>query len=316
MVNQMTEGSNFFMGVDVSKDTLDIYYNEKHFKIKNDNRSILNFIKLEILDVAEIKLCVLESTGGYERLVMKLLQQSGIKVHRAHPNRVYSFAKTIKHFAKTDKLDSILLAKYAKFISDEQVGDRVISANQEQLQSLKAIEFDTETQLQANKNRLHHLDKKAASYVKKQIAFAERQLQAIRTDIDKLIDNDDDLKHKRGILESYKGVGKKTASVLLVVLPELGNLNNKQITALVGLAPKTNESGKKINKAHISGGRFFVRKALYMAALVAARYNHNIKIFYDRLIAKGKAPKIALVAVMRKIIICLNSMVKNNSFFV
>ena len=116
-------------------------------------------------------------------------------------------------------------------------------------------------------------------------------------------------------MESYKGVGKKTASVLLVALPELGDLNNKQIASLVGLAPKTNESGKKINKAHISGGRFFVRKALYMAALVATRYNDNMRIFYDRLITKGKAPKIALVAVMRKIIICLNSMIKNNSFF-
>jgi transposase len=124
-----------------------------------------------------------------------------------------------------------------------------------------------------------------------------------------------DLKHKHDLLVSYKGIGKKTASVLLVALPELGTLNNKQIASLVGLAPKTNESGKKINKAHISGGRFFARRALYMAALVATRYNNNIRIFYDRLIAKGKAPKIALVAVMRKIIICLNSMIKNNTFF-
>ena len=311
----MKEESNYFMGIDVSKDTLDIYYNEKHFKIKNENKSISNFIKLERLDSAKIKLCVLESTGGYEKLVMKLLQQASVPVHRAHPNRVHSFAKTIRHFAKTDKLDSMLLAKYARFVADEQSGDAMVTAVYEQLQSLKAIEFDLETHVQANKSRLHHLDKKSAAYVKKQIAFAEKQLQSIRADIDRLIDEDDDLKHKRDILESYKGVGRKTAGVLLVSLPELGTITNNQIASLVGVAPKTHESGKKINKAHISGGRFFVRRALYMPALVAARYNNHIRTFYDRLIANGKPPKIALVVVMRKIIICLNSMIKNNSFF-
>ena len=311
----MSEESNFFMGIDVSKDTLDIYYNEKHFKIKNENRSISNFIKLETLDSVTIKLCVLESTGGYEKLVMKLLQQAGVPVHRAHPNRVYSFAKTIRHFAKTDKLDAILLSKYARFVADEQSGDAMVTVVCEQLQSLKAIEFDLETHVQANKNRLHHLDKQSASYVKKQIAFAQKQLQSIRADIDRLIDEDDDLKRRRNILESYKGIGRKTSSILLVALPELGTITNKQIASLVGVAPKTNESGKKINKAHISGGRFFVRRALYMAALVAARYNHHIRTFYDRLIANGKPPKIALVAVMRKIIICLNSLIKHNSFF-
>ena len=263
------------MGIDVSKDTLDIYYNEKHIKIKNETKLISNFIKLEKLDSVTIKLCVLESTGGYEKLVMRLLQQAGVPVHRVHPNRVYSFAKTIRHFAKTDKLDSILLAKYARFVSDEQSGDPIISPVCEHLQSLKAIEFDLEVHVQANKNRLHHLDKKSSSYVKKQINFAEKQLKAIRADIDLLIDNDDDLKHKRNILESYKGIGKKISSVLLISLPELGTITNKQIASLIGVAPKTNESGKKINKAHISGGRFFVRKALYMAALVATRYNSN-----------------------------------------
>ena len=312
----MQENDKLFMGIDVSKDTLDIYLNKKHFKIKNESRLISSFIKLEILKKSLfIKLCVLESTGGYEKLVMKLLQQSGISVHRAHPNRVHSFAKTANHFAKTDKLDAILLAKYAKFISEEQFGDIIISDVCEELQALRAVECDLEMSIQANKNRLHHLDNKALSYVKKQLVFAEKQLSQIRTDIDKVIDDDSELTKKRNIITSYKGVGKKTANVLLIALPELGQINNKKIASLVGLAPKTNQSGKKINKAHISGGRFFVRKALYMAALVAARYNKDIKDFYDRLIANGKSPKVALTAVMRKIIITLNSMIKNNTFF-
>ena len=162
--------------------------------------------------------------------------------------------------------------------------------------------------IQANKNRLHHTEGKALSYLKKQI-------EQIRTDIGALIEQDDDLSKKQTIITSYKGVGKRTASVLLIQLPELGKLNNKEIASLVGLAPKTNESGKKVFKAHISGGRFVVRHALYMAALVAARYNQHIRVFYDRLLLVGKVPKVALVAVMRKIIICLNSMIKNNQLF-
>lgn len=152
-------------------------------------------------------------------------------------------------------------------------------------------------------------------YVKKQIAFCEKQLKQIRLEIDELIEQDDDLSKKRSIITSYKGVGKRVSSILLISLPELGQLNNKEIASLVGLAPKTNESGKKVFKAHISGGRFAVRHALYMSALVATRYNSSIKAFYERLIVAGKAPKVALVAVMRKIIVCLNAMIKNDKFY-
>lgn len=166
-----------------------------------------------------------------------------------------------------------------------------------------------------NKNRLHHLQGKAYAYLKKQIDFAEKQLVKIRKDIDELINQDEELSRKQAIITSYKGIGKKTASVLLIELPELGKLTNKEITSLVGLAPKTSESGKRTYKAHIIGGRFFVRQALYMSALVAARYNKAMTAFYNKLINAGKASKVELVAVMRKIIVCLNSMLKNNTFF-
>lgn len=308
------------MGIDVSKETLDISLNGKHSKINNKKKAISNFITTNIrkLDIAgqRIKLCVLESTGGYEKLSMKLLQEAEINVHRAHPNRVYAFAKVSNHFAKTDKLDAILLEKYAEFVADEQTGDIAISDIEEQLRLLKSIELDLEMNVQANQSRLHHLEGKARIYVKRQISFAKKQLQQIREDIDKLISGNDDLNKKRDLITSYKGVGKKTASVLLIALPELGKLGHKEISSLVGVAPKTNESGKKIHKAHITGGRFYVRKALYMAALVAVRYNKKMVDFYQRLIASGKPAKVALVAVMRKIIVCLNAMVKNNMTFV
>lgn len=312
----MNEENNIFIGIDVSKDYLDIHFDHKHYRIKNNSTMILKFIKTNVLQfVTNIKLCALESTGGYERLVMKILQNSGVAVHRAHPNKVYAFAKVKGHFAKTDKLDAALLEQYAAFVSDHEPGDEILSKTQESLRSLKSVETDLQTNIAANKNRLHHLDGKAASYVKKQIIFCEKQLKQIRLEIDELIEQDEDLSRKRAIVTSYKGVGKRVSSVLLISLPELGKLNSKEIASLVGLAPKTNESGKKVFKAHISGGRFAVRHALYMSALVATRYNESMRAFYERLLLAGKPPKVALVAVMRKIIVCLNAMLKNNSFF-
>jgi len=212
-----------FMGIDVSKETLDISINGQHSKIKNTKQAISNFITTSIkkLDIAnqEIKLCVLESTGGYEKISMKLLQQAGIAVHRAHPNRVHAFAKASNHFAKTDKLDSILLEKYAAFVATEQTGDIQISDVEEQLQLLKSIEFDLEMSVQGNQCRLHHLEGKAKVYVEKHIRFAQKQLEQIREDIDKLITEDEDLNKKRDLIISYKGVGKKIANVLLIALP-------------------------------------------------------------------------------------------------
>ncbi|MEY2393510.1 transposase [Wolbachia endosymbiont of Tettigetta isshikii] len=123
------------------------------------------------------------------------------------------------------------------------------------------------------------------------------------------------MKEKSKLLTSYKGVGQKIASILLIEVPELGRLDNKKIACLVGVAPKTNESGRKVGKAQIIGGRFYARKALYMSAVVAIRHNRRMKALYERLVDSGKATKVALVAVMRKIIICLNAKIKNNNFY-
>lgn len=145
---------------------------------------------------------------------------------------------------------------------------------------------------------------KAREYIERQIEFAEKQLEQMRQDIEDVIDSDPELKGKNELLISYKGIGPKTASVLLTEVPELGRLENREIACLVGVTPKTSESGRKVSKAQIKGGRFYARKALYMSALVAMRHNRRMK-----------AAKVALVAVMRKIIVCLNAMIKNNNFY-
>lgn len=263
-----------------------------------------------------VKLCVVESTGGYEKLVIKLLREHNIAVHRAHPNRVYAFAKACNHFAKTDKLDAKLLEKYAEFITkNDEVVEYIVSQKQEELKELRAVERNLNDEVHANKCRLHKVTGKAREYIEKQIEFAKKQLEQIRQDIEDIINSDPDLKEKSKLLTSYKGVGRKTASILLIEVPELGRLDNKEIACLVGVAPKTSESGRKVSKAQIIGGRFYARKALYMSAVVAMRHNKKMKVFYQRLVDFGKAAKVALVAVMRKIIICLNAMIKNNNFY-
>ena len=310
-----TENKKIFIGIDVSKATLDISISGKHFKIKNTDEDISVFIKTEISSKSFLPtLICLESTGGYERLVMQALQKAGLSVHRAHPNKVHSFAKASGHFAKTDKLDAKLLEKYAEFAfcTNGERGDDLIAESTVALQSLRGVERDLCDTLHANQCRIQHLSAAAEKHLNAHIAFIKKQLEEVRADIQTVIESDEVLQKKSEILTSYKGIGTKIASALLAELPELGTLNKKEIASLVGVAPKLYESGTKKLGGHIAGGRFYVRKALYMAALVAMRHNSKMKAFYQRLVAAGKMKKVAIVAVMRKIIVCLNTMIKNS----
>jgi len=312
----MNKKNNLFVGIDVSKLTVDISFGGKHLKINNNAKELADFINKEFLINKELPtLACLESTGGYEREAMQAFWNASIPIHRAHPNKVHAFAKVAGHFAKTDKLDSKLLEKYAAFISSQENGDPVVMQPTIELQELRNVERRLMEDLHASQCRLQFIKGCASKYLLKQIKFIKQQIGMIRGDIDELINTNEYLKEKRDLLISYKGVGKQISHALLAELPELGNLNKKEIASLVGVAPKLKHSGINNPNGHIFGGRFYVRKALYMAALVAIRYNERMKSFYQRLVGVGKAKKIALTAVMRKIIICLNSMLKNNAFY-
>lgn len=310
----MSVNNKSFVGIDVSKETVDISLMGKHFKIKNSKDDLLFFIEEQIKKHSIMPALVcLESTGGYEKKAMRCFQENNIPIHRAHPNKVYAFAKASGHFAKTDKLDAKLLEKYACFVSADQRGDTVLSASVEQIQLLKKTENDFAQDLLAYKNRIKMVEGKSLKYLKNHIDFLQQKLILIQKDIQKIIDNDFELSRKRDILITHTGIAKKTASVLLAELPELGTLNSKQIACLVGVAPKRFQSGKSDLNGHVSGGRFSVRKALFMVALVASFHDKKMKQFYERLLGAGKPKKVALVAVMRKIIVCLNAMLKNNA---
>jgi len=312
----MNKQNNTFVGIDVSKATLDISLSGRHFQIKNTSNGISSFIKKKItLEENQPTLVCLESTGGYEIAAMQCFQKAEIPIHRAHPNRVHAFAKASGHFAKTDKLDAKLLEKYANFVCNEEKGDKPLSEASYELQKLRSVERSLMDNLHACQCSIKTSYGKAAALLQVQIDFFQMQIKEVRKNIDETIKSDCNLEKKRDLLMSYKGVAKQTANTLVADLPELGSLDKKAVASLIGVAPKIYESGIKKHAGHIVGGRFYARKALYMAALVASRHNKRMRTFYNRLIDAGKAKKVALVAVMRKIIVCLNAMVRKNTIY-
>lgn len=297
------------MGIDVSKHTLDIYWNTRFYKIPNTPSALTDFLQAQVPPGLDL-LCVMESTGGYERLACDTLRIHHCPVHIAHPSRIHSFAKASGHFAKTDKLDALLLYKYAVFISLQEAGDGEKDPLQQEILALRRLARTLEESLQAARCQKNQLPSVCFSHLDKLIALYEPILEEILHQIDAKIDSHPGLKKKREILLSMRGVGPKISAILLAELPELGTVSGKKIASLVGVAPQTYQSGKKKLSGHISGGRFYARQALYMAALVALRWDKRGKDRYQTLKDKGKPSKVALVALMREILLCLNSMLK------
>jgi len=300
-----------YLGIDVSKASLDICWQGKVVKITNEATSICDFIRTQLGEMTSQIFCVLESTGGYERLVVELLSKANIAVHVAHPSRVHAFAKACGHLAKTDKLDAILLAKYAQFIGREEKRVIILDAKQQAISNLRRLARSIERNLHAAQCRSKQMPAGCQLYLQQEIVFHQAQLAAIQAEIEGHINHQRELQAKRNILVTMQGVGEKTASILLAELPELGTVSRTQIASLAGVAPRSHQSGKKIGKAMIVGGRFYARKALYMVALVAAYHNPLLKQQYQAMLQQGKAKKVALVAIMRKIIVMLNAMLKN-----
>lgn len=299
-----------FVGIDVSKEWIDLAYQNVCTRVSQNSVDIDKQLK-------EIKklnphLCIVESTGGYERLIVDRLHAAGLKVHIAHPLKVRHFAKAKGLLAKTDKLDAHMLAAYGFFLGEEA---RIIEADADQRKLL-----DLQSRCEQLKMTLHAEMCRFATCVcmevkkdiKESINFLKKRIEKITKEIDLLIDKNDKLKNQKKLLCSMKGVGKITAQTLLIALPELGKLTRKQIAALVGVAPIQQDSGKKRGRARIQQGRGSVRKVLYMAALVAACHNNALKNFYQKLVEGGKPKKVALVAVMRKMLVILNAMMRDN----
>jgi transposase len=252
----------------------------------------------------------MESTGGYERLVSKTLQSVGTKVAVMNPWQTSNFGKSLGLRAKTDVIDAGVLAKFAEVVNPSPT--RILSDEEFELKQLVLRRTQLVEQKVQEKNRLEHASPLIQKSIEKMIKMLRAEIKQIGLKIEKLIAKNKVVSAKAEALRSAKGVGLISAYTFCLLLPEIGKLNRKQIAALVGVAPYNKDSGNKSGQRSIAGGRSEVRPVLYMATLTAIRSNTKIKNYYKKLVTKGKKKKVALVACMRKFLVCLNAMLKAN----
>lgn len=298
------------IGVDISKNNLDIhiYPLGRAFRIDNSEAAIKKLIKeIAQYDVAQI---ACEATGGYEKRLNWSLRKSNYTLWVIDPRRVKAFIVASGCKSKNDKIDA---KKIAEFASQNTPAYTAInrSESQEQLQALVNRKNDYIRVLAAEKARL-----KSPSHVyntadiKESIELLEAKIKSIELGIQTLIQKDEKLTAKAIILKSVPGLGKAAVATILAFLPEAGELNDKEIAALVGVCPYDNDSGSYKGKRFIRGGRKIIRDILYMCALTTIKYHLPLKQFYDQLRAAKKPFKVAIVAVMRKLIIIANALLK------
>jgi transposase len=300
-----------FVGIDVSKDSLDVatYISKKQWRFSNNEAGIGRLI--EVIKEPTPALVVMEATGGYETPLAYALNQAAIPCAVINPREVRDFAKATKKLAKTDTIDAYVLAHFAAAIKPEP---RPISDEQAQeLAAILARRRQVIEMLIAEKNRLHMARHPVKEAIRAHIDYLERELGQIDSGLKGRIEESPIQREKYHLLQSVPGVGPHVSATLLIELPELGVLNRRQIAALVGVAPFNHDSGSMRGKRSPWGGRPQVRATLYMAALVAARFNPVISQLYRRLCSAGKAKKVALVACMRKLLVILNTMIKHHT---
>jgi transposase len=304
--------AQIYVGVDVAKNFLDIYLQPvgKAFRVTNDAHGIRKLIKE--LSKYTVEQIVCEASGGYEQLMFKKLRDKNHNVWLVDPKRIRAFIISEGINAKTDKIDAQMIALFA---SQKQLKYKPIvpSPEEEHLSALANRRDDLVKMIVKEKNRLGHPQyTHCKAIVAEHIEFMERQVKRLDAAIKQLINNNDDLNNKAKIIESVPGMGKVSTSMLLAQLPELGAIDDKQVASIIGVAPFIRQSGNSKGTAAIKGGRSSLRSVIYMAANVAIRYNPVLKAFYERLRKAGKKFKVALIAVMRKLITILNTMVKKN----
>lgn len=257
-------------------------------------------------------LIILETTGGYEKLFLKALVKLNIPVHRANTRHVKAFVRSLGNKGKTDALDALALARYGVERHDRLTLYQLPKASLEVLQSLAMRRIDLNRLLVAEKNRLQAPD--SSEFVKRSckamIESIQQQLHQLIEELKNLIALNPELVKKQKVLQTVPGIGDITSSMLVALLPELGQMNRRQIASLVGLAPHPNESGTKVGYRMTKGGRRHVRNVIFMAAMAAAHSKSRLGDTYRNFIERGKKKMVALTAIMRKLIVIANARVK------
>jgi transposase len=306
--NTSTAQVQTFVGIDVSKAAWDVYLlpqgQSQRFVLDEAGLSQL----LTLLSSVGSCLIVIESSGGYERKLASGLHVAGHRVAIVNPVHVRHFAKGLGWLAKTDRIDAEILARFGKLAEpritpqcpEKQAELEALVLARRQLIEMRTMETNRLGTLLHQAARRHH---------EKVLKVLHRQIDELDKNITRMITTDDHWKGRLEQLTSVPSIGQVTGAALLAELPELGQLNRQQITALAGLALFNNDSGQHRGKRSIYGGRAGARQALYMATLTAVRCNAAIKTFYQRLVKLGKPKMVALVAAMRKLLIILNSLI-------
>ncbi len=300
-----------FVGLDVAKATLDVAVRPTGacWQVANDEAGVAALTaRMRALQPA---LLVCEVTGGFERAVVAALAAAGVPVVVANPRQVRDFAKSTGQLAKTDRLDAGIRALFAERVrpTPRPLGD----ATTQLLDALLTRRRQVLEMLVAEKNRLGFAPRPLHRGIQRHIRWLERQLDDVTGELTAQIEGSPVWRAKDDLLRSVPGVGPVVSCTLLGELPELGTLSHKQIATLVGVAPLARDSGKLRGRRMVYGGRAPVRTALFLAALCGRRWNPQLKVFYERLIAAGKPKKVALIACARKLVTILNAMVRDNA---
>jgi len=301
-------------GVDVAKDTLEAAWGDgQHLQVMNDASGWDALIAA--FREAQVDVVAVEATGGYESKLAYALQAAGLSVALLNALHARRFAQSLGYLAKTDRVDARMLAEFAVVLAQHPQRARYVKVLADERRQFMAQLVMRRRQLSdmltAERNRLGVSQARAKKSIENVMRTLERELKRIDEDMDDHVRTH--FKDLAKLLDSVTGVGKVLIATTLGMLRELGALSGNEISALVGVAPMNRDSGKRRGKRSIWGGRAELRSVLYMATLSAIQHNPVIRAFYDRLMAKGKLPKVAIVACMRKLLVILNAMVRDNA---
>lgn len=300
-----------YLGVDVCKERLDVFTPDKPSAAYSNNKTgIARLLKALTNLEGQVKV-ICEPTGGYERALASAMWTKGISISLVNPRQIRDFARSRGLLAKTDKLDARILSDYGRVneptptpgpnavcVELEELVDRLSQLNAMRTEERNRLEKGIESAIVENS-------------VRGLLKLLDARIEKLKTQIEKWIDSNADLKAKSKRMQEVKGVGPITSASMLAYMPELGTLGRNQAAALAGLAPMNCDSGKMRGQRHIRGGRAKARKALYMAALNMCMFNGICKAKYERLIERGKPKKLAITAIMRHLIVLLNCALKN-----
>jgi len=309
MANLTQSKSSVNVGVDVGKTFLDVCIHEKQLHFQEDNTAKGIQAILKRLAYYKVERLVVEATGRYEFALAEAAYLKELPVCIMKPLSIRRYAGAVEQLAKTDKIDAAIIAEFAAVIKPKPTPQK--SKNLIAIKDLLARRRQVMEMRTQELNRVKIMGKSLEASCKRIIKVLDKEVERLEKSLSEYVDEQSEWSEKRELLISTPGVGKTLVYTLLADLPEIGTLNNKEIGALVGVAPMNRDSGSMRGKRKIKGGRATVRTILYMATLSATQCNPVIKHFYKKLVEQGKHKKVAIVACMRKFITILNAMVRD-----